>query len=173
MAGIGEETDVNPDDLLAIADSLASGRVGTRRGRPRQAELRRAISAAYYALFHALATNCANLLVGARTSTETRQAWRQAYRSLHHGQIKRKCTEGRSKRVMRRFPHAVQDFADQFVKMQRLRHLADYDPFEHFVRYEVVQFIGETKTAIGAFEKADRSDRRAFGIFVLFDLRRD
>ena len=75
--------------------------------------------------------------------------------------------------MLQKFPQAVQDFADQFVKMQRQRHLADYDPFEHFVRSEVVQVIGETKTAISEFEKADRSDRRAFGVFVLFDLRRD
>lgn len=173
MASLVEKAGVNSDDLLALAESLASGRVGARRGRPRQAELRRAISAAYYALFHSLAKSCADLLVGSRTSTETRQAWRQAYRSLHHGQIKRQCTDRRSKRVLQKFPQAVQDFADQFVKMQRQRHLADYDPFEHFVRSEVVQVIGETKTAISEFEKADRSDRRAFGVFVLFDLRRD
>ena len=173
MAGLGKKAGVNSDDLLTIADSLASGRIGARRGRPRQAELRRAISAAYYALFHCLAKTCADLLVGSRTSTVTRHAWRQAYRSLQHGQIKRQCTDRRSRRVLRKFPQEDQDFANQFVKMHRQRHLADYDPFEHFVRSDVVQVIGETKTAISEFEKAERSDRRAFGVFVLFDLRRD
>ena len=164
---------MNPDDLLTIAESLATGQIGAPRGRPRQAELRRAISAAYYALFHTLATNCADLLVGNRQSTQTRQAWRQAYRSLDHGQVKKQCTERRPKRILRKFPQEVQDFADQFVKMQRLRHLADYDPFESFTRSEVVQVVEETRTAVAEFEQADLIDRRAFAVFVLFNLRRD
>ena len=173
MAGFGEESGLNPDDLLTIAESLASGSIGQRRGRPRQAELRRAISAAYYALFHTLAGNCADQLVGGRASTETRQAWRQMYRALDHGQVKRRCTERRPKHVLRMFPQEIQDFADQFVRMQRERHLADYDPFEQFSRSAVIQFIEETKAAIAAFWQADLSDRRAFAVFVLFDLRRD
>ena len=37
---------VNPDDLLTLGESLASGRIGSQRGRPRQVDLRKAISAA-------------------------------------------------------------------------------------------------------------------------------
>ena len=164
---------MNPDDLLEIAEKLASGRIGPQLGRPRQAELRRAVSAAYYALFHTLASDCADLLVGGRSSTRTKQAWRQMYRALDHGQVKRQCAERRPKRVLARFPQEIQEFADQFVRMQRERHLADYDPFEHFSRSSVSQFIEETKSAVAEFEKADRDDRRAFAVFVLVDLRRD
>ena len=161
---------MNPDDLLEIAERLASG---SGPGRPRQAELRRAISTAYYALFHTLANSCADLLVGGRSTTGTRQAWRQTYRALDHGRIKRQCSDRRPRRTLRRFPPEIQDFAAQFVKMQSLRHLADYDPFEHFTRSEVSQVIEETKTAVSEFTLADRGDRRAFAVFVLFDLRRD
>ncbi len=164
---------MNPDDLLTIAERLASVGIGARRGRPRQAELRRAVSAAYYALFHTLAGNCANLLVGGRSSTRTKHAWRQMYRAPDHGHVKRRFVERRPKRVLARFPQEVQDFADQFVRMQRLRHLADYDPFERFSRYTVSQYIDETKAAIAEFEQVHRNDRRAFAVFVLFDLRRD
>ena len=164
---------MNPDDLLIIAESLAFGRIGSQRGRPRQAELRRALSAAYYALFHTLAGNCADMLVGSRSSTRTRQAWRQLYRALDHGQVKRQCTERRPKRVLARFPQEIQDFADQLVRMQRIRHLADYDPFEEFSRSAVSQYIEETKAAITEFNQVSRDDRRAFAVFVLFDLRRD
>ena len=164
---------VNPDDLLAIAGSLASGRVGAQRGRPRQAELRRAISTAYYAMFHALANDCADLLVGGRLSTRTRKAWGQTYRALDHRQVRKQCTERRPKRVLIRFPQGVQDFAIQFVRMQDLRHLADYDPIVRFARAEVSILIEQTKAAITQLKQADRSDRRAFAAFVLFDLRRD
>lgn len=57
--------------------------------------------------------------------------------------------------------------------MQGLRHLADYDPFQQFSRLEVSQLIEETKTAIAQLGRTPRSDRRAFAVFVLFDLRRD
>lgn len=173
MARHGEESGVNPDALLEIAEGLASGRIGSRRGRPRQAELRRALSAAYYSLFHTLASNCANTLVGEKSSTRTRQAWRQMYRALDHYWVKRRCTDRRPKRVLTRFPQEIQDFADQLVRMQRVRHLADYDPLEHFSRSAVAQFIEETKTAIAEFRQVSRDDRRAFAVFVLFDLRRD
>ena len=164
---------MNPDHLLTIAESLASGRAGSQRGRPRQAELRRAVSAAYYALFHTLAGNCANLLVGDRASTPTRQAWRQAYRSLDHRRVRKQCTERRPKRTLDRFPQEIRNFANQFVRMQDLRHLADYDPFQDFTRLEVLLQIENTITAIAQFEQARRSHRRAFAVFVLFDLRRD
>lgn len=164
---------MNTDHLLEIADHLASGRIGTQRGRPRQAELRRAASTTYYALFHALARSAADLLVGNRSSTRTRRAWRQTYRALDHGRIKRQCSERRTKRVLASFPQEIQDFADQFVRMQRVRHLADYDPSEQFTRRSVAQLIEAARSTIAEFQNVARDDRRAFAVFVLFDLRRD
>ena len=95
------------------------------------------------------------------------------YRALDHRQVKRRYTDGPSRRVLVKFPQAVQDFAEQFVRMQRERHLADYDPFEHFSRSTVIQSIEETKAAIAGFKQVDRRDRRAFAVFVLFEMRRD
>ena len=95
------------------------------------------------------------------------------YRAPEHGHVKRRFVERRPKRVLARFPQEIQDFADQFVRLQRLRHLADYDPLERFSRYTVSQYIDETKVAITDFERVHRDDRRAFAVFVLFDLRSD
>ena len=162
---------MNQVDLLEVAESLASG---SGLGRPRQVELRRAVSTAYYALFHTLANHCADLLVGVRSATQTNQAWRQAYRALDHGEVKRKCTQGPGKPILDgSFPAGIRDFARQFVKMQEVRHKADYDPFEPFTRSGVTQLIEETKTAITDFENVPSRDRRAFAVFVLFKLRRD
>ena len=161
---------MNPDDLLEIADSLASGRIGSRRGRPRQAELRRAVSATYYALFHTLAKNSADLLVGNRTTTSTSQAWRQVYRALDHGRAKRQCT---NKQTLDRFPQKVRKFAAHSVKMQHERHLADYDPLNQFSRSAVSLYIEEAISVTTDFSTVSRDDRRAFAVFVLFDLRRN
>ena len=49
-----------------------------------QASLRRAISTAYYAVFHSLARIAADLIVG----TDRNEAWHQAHRALEHGSAK-------------------------------------------------------------------------------------
>ncbi|MCY4475525.1 MAG: hypothetical protein OXC83_08850 [Chloroflexi bacterium] len=49
--------------------------------------------------------------------------------------------------------------------------MADYDPMEQFSRSSVAQLLEETKSAITEFETVDNDDRRAFAVFVLFDLR--
>ena len=95
------------------------------------------------------------------------------YRALDHRQVKKQCTERRPKHVLAKFPQAVQDFAEQFIRMQQERHLADYDPYESFTRSTVIQLIEETKAAITEFKKVDRADRRAFAVFVLFQIRAD
>ena len=75
------------------------------------------------------------------------------------------------------FPAHIRRFGDLFVYMQRLRHIADYDPDpeteEDFTRDRALQLISETSRTITDFQSADAIDRRAFAAFVLFRLRRD
>ena len=159
---------MNPRDLIRIAENLASGRVGGSPGRPRQADLRRAVSTAYYAMFHELAQSNANLLQGANPATRSNRAWRQVYRAQNHGHVKQQCA---NRTVLQRFPQEIQYFAVHFVHMQTQRHLADYDPFELFARPSVSQWIHEASIAIARFHQANRLDRRAFAAFVLFGTR--
>ena len=76
----------NPDHLLDQADRLVAPPAG---GAPRQTDLRRAISAAYYALFHALAAEAADGLAGARHRRSPRYAL--IYRSVEHRSLKTLC----------------------------------------------------------------------------------
>ena len=167
---------MEPFDLKRIAEQLASGAVGSGVGRPRQAELRRAVSTAYYAMFHTLARCCADTLVGATRARRSQQAWRQTYRSLEHGLARNQCS---NRTMLRRFPQPIRKFAEMFVNMQYLRHIADYDPDPDlspetaFVRAHIMQLITEISTIITEFQSADIIDRRAFAVFVLFRLRRD
>ena len=165
---------MEPFDLLRIAEQLASGAIGSGVGRPRQAEMRRAISAAYYAMFHALARCCADTLVGSTPARRSRRAWRQTYRALEHRFAKNQCA---NQSVMGRFPPQIQDFGELFVEMQRLRHIADYDPDPDpetdFARAHIMHLIAETSRTITDFQSAYVIDRRAFAAFVLFRLRRD
>lgn len=77
---------MNWEQLIALARMLASPpRYGERRGRPQQVQLRKAISAAYYALFHALTQSNADTLIGASPQFRRLPAWTLTYRALDHG----------------------------------------------------------------------------------------
>lgn len=75
------------DDLIALASRLASA----SPNKPRQADLRCAVSTAYYALFHAMAKNVADNMAGAAKRNRSEQAWAQAYRGLQHGDARTAC----------------------------------------------------------------------------------
>ncbi|MCY4653359.1 MAG: hypothetical protein OXC95_09375 [Dehalococcoidia bacterium] len=161
---------VNPPDLIRIALYLASGDLNDRVGRPRQTELSRAVSCAYYALFHTLARCCADTRVGVSPASRSQGAWRQTYRALEHGPARSRC----SRQIMlNRFPEEIQDFGRLFVGMQRGRHAADYDPDARFSRSDVLQFIEEAAGTITRFNRVAIRDRRAFAVYVLFSLRQD
>ena len=86
---------MNWEQLIAIARLLAeSPRHGEARGRPQQARLRKAISAAYYAVFHALANSNADTLIGASPQFRSLPAWTQTYRALGHGFAKSQIQSG-------------------------------------------------------------------------------
>ena len=105
---------MNQRDLIRISRQLASGVVGGSQGRPRQTELCRAVSAAYYALFHALALSGANALVGSSRGSRGQEAWRRVYRALEHGHARNQCN---NQAVMRAFPPEIQRFGRVFVFM--------------------------------------------------------
>ena len=159
---------MNSGDLLRIARYLAAGSIGSGRGRPRQTDLCRAVSAAYYAMFHTLAQCCADLLAGSSPSHRSQTAWRQTYRALEHGLARSQCD---NHAAMRRFPAEIRQFAEVFVAMQRERHHADYDPGATFSRARVQQLVDQVSDTITKFNAADRGQRRAFSLYVLFRRR--
>ena len=162
---------MQPLDFITTARRLATG---SRRGRPLETDLRRAISTAYYALFHCLANCCADTIVGSSGSNRSRPAWNQAYRALEHGLTRRRC-ENRG--MMARFPRDVQDFARLFVLMQKMRHAADYDPDASdtpelaLSRDFILQLIDNAEGAIRSFNQVPIADRRAFAVYVLLTVR--
>jgi hypothetical protein len=84
--------------------------------------LRRAVSDAYYALFHALATLCADNLIG--VTKRDSQAWRRIYRGLEHGRAK----DEFNRQDVRQLHANVGRIAAAFIQLQDARHAADYDP---------------------------------------------
>ena len=157
---------MNPSDLVRIARDLAGVGQSAQRGRPRQTDLCRAVSTAYYALFHRLARCCADSIAGSRGRGQP--AWTKAYRALEHGLAKTQCNNGS---LISDFPLEIQVFAGSFVRMQDQRHQADYNPEAKFSRFQVMKFIDETEKAIVGLDAADGAQRRAFAVHVLFRQR--
>lgn len=161
---------MDPAHLIAIARGLAGGALGGGRGRPRQADLRRALSAAYYAMFHTLARCCADTLVGATRASRSQPAWTQTYRALEHGYARNQCIRASQNDD---FPQAVRKFSERFARMQRLRQTADYAPDSDFSRSDVLQLVTDAENDIADFNGVPAADRNAFSVYVLMRMRTD
>ena len=152
---------MNSRDLIEVARALAE----SGGAPPTQARLRRAVSTAYYAMFHCLGASVADLFIG----TERSPAWHRAYRALEHGRARSACRQGRA---MREFPAEVRDFAEAFVELQKARQQADYAlDTDAYRKSDVLEHIDSAERAISRFEQADADARRGFAAHVLFRQR--
>jgi uncharacterized protein (UPF0332 family) len=143
-------------DLLEQARHLAL----REPQKPRQASLRRAVSAAYYAMFHMLAAVGASRLA----PTSPRGLRLQVRRAFAHADMKKVCksfANGRLASLPENTRHLVVDpiereiqfLADQFVQLQEARHSADYDLFPSFTRTEALQQIASAEQAFSGWNK--------------------
>ncbi len=151
--------------LLSVAFALLEA--GRRSGD--EAFLRRAVSTAYYALFHCLARMCADRLIRDGGSRFRATAWKQVYRSLEHGHARRQCS---NRRGLAQYPEALRRFAVGFTGLQDLRHAADYDPNLVLVMPEVRRQIQLAARLVRTLEEAPGDDQRDFAAHVLFPARR-
>src|ERR1017187_10492097 len=107
------------DDLLEQAYHLAN----RERKHPRQASLRRAVSTAYYSVFHLLIDEA----VGNWSIVHQRSI---LARTFDHGKMKSICEDHiKSFHISGCPPSQLQlkEVARRFVRLQEERHIADYD----------------------------------------------
>ncbi len=137
-----------PEHLLEQAKHLAR----RERTRPRQASLRRAISTAYYALFHFLIRETVRQ-IGPNLSEENHN---RVYRWFDHGAMIRVArafsqqvvrTQNPKDTLVQQNDPGVMFIAENFAKLQELRHLADYDSSAVFLRAEVLDMISLVEDA--------------------------
>ena len=153
---------VNPLHLLSAA--LLLTKQGAY-GRPRDADLRRAMSTTYYAMFHCLSSSNAEVLVG--DSGRTSDAWVSAYRALDHGPTYRRCDSS----SVATFPAEIRRFAAALRTLKESREDADYNPAATFSQSDVYQHIRDAFDAIEDFRQLPASQRREFAVHVLFRKR--
>jgi hypothetical protein len=141
---------IDPEFLLKRVGDQLNGR---EPGAPSRTMLRRAVSDLYYAIFHEICRQIADLHVGVGLRRDDRYAL--IYRALEHG---------RAKDVLRRVAldsnasNAARMIADAFMRLQEQRHKADYDPRSELKLSQVRDLLQIASDAI-AFLRRDFADK--------------
>lgn len=167
---------MDPADLISHGRNL----IPASRGAPKQVDLRRAISAAYYALFHALLRAAADDLVGKTSHVRRSPAYRLIYRAFEHSDVRRICIDILKATLpaklaeasgLQQFPETIQVVARGLLLLQGKRHSADYDPYLRLSKSDARVALLIAEHAIGALDAADISARRMFLMLMLFRTR--
>jgi uncharacterized protein (UPF0332 family) len=147
----------DPADLLALARRLSDA---SGPAPPNDAELRRAVSTAYYALFHKVARRAAQRFMG--TGHEDTAGFALLHRCFNHGRMKEVCEalqvstlNKKYKRYLRRsaVSQDMRDFAAFVPLLQEYRHEADYDPAAQFLPSFVSELVDGAESAMDAFDR--------------------
>lgn len=129
----------------------------------------RAVSAAYYAVFHELCETVATSFVGGPGADRSTRAWKQAYRAVDHYEAKRRCNQVSAGNGA--FPAGIKDFAREFSMLQDQRHSADYDPMHRIDIGAAEAEIIRAEKAIRDFRSCPAKDRGAFAVWIVFRMR--
>ena len=171
---------IDPDSLIAHAEELA----GRRPGRPAQIDLRRGVSAAYYAIYHELTGLVVGTLVGSVDAT----IQNQIRRSLPHRELAglAKHLSSRASTIANKpavpLPKELQPFAGladvaagdphlvaalrTFQQLQEQRHLADYDHDFTFDKAALEAACNSAGTALDDLRASTTPGRQAFSTMV-------
>lgn len=159
---------------MSTSKTMASRLIGAARllldtGGHSAAYRRRAISTAYYAVFHALARVCADFVTSA--AERDAPAYERAYRALEHGMLKRAFSQ----------PPLTDDeqlkrIGAIAVRLQAERHRADYLPPIPglFSRSDAEEIVDQAAVAVSALQEigAGSQDRLLLATSLLFRERR-
>ena len=144
-------------DLLAQAEYLAR----RESKRPKQASLRRAISAAYYALFHLLISEAARHFV---TDDKLINSINRFYGHKEMNEVSKSFAKDDwpkafdSVKGVFAIPPELQNVAQAFVVLQQARHDADYNLAKKFTRSDAASFVEQAKNAFEAWNTVRRHD---------------
>ena len=163
---------MSPARLIDVATQLTLSSNDTPE---HQERLRRAVSTAYYAIFHFLANSNANALIGDPTNDNDAAAWNRTYRALEHGAARSRFRHARSRfrhtGHMDPFPRVVKEFANTFNRLQGERYAADYNPGPTFTVSGALRTIDQARQEIIRFGMASPEVRRDLATHVLFGNR--
>ena len=128
--------------------------------------MRRAISTAYYALFHTLAASNAELIAGQPQSNLSSYAWERVYRRLDHGRDRNNL-----RGILDQLSQTGENFVHTFIDLQDRRQEADHDPGATITLTRTLNIIASADVAIRYFAQLSEEERRLIAAQSLFDRR--
>ena len=165
----------NAEHLLDQSAALLSR---PRGGRHRQTDLRRAISTAYYAVFHTVLTAFADRIAG--RAKRTTPQYVHVYRGLDHRTLGGLCAVATRPSVPPKysgllppdgFGPAVRVFSLAVLDLQRERHLADFDPGWSIRPSDANALVRSARDAIAQWVGTPAEQREAFLLLLLLPPR--
>lgn len=155
------------DELIDQAERLAA----LDPGEPKQASLRRAVSAAYYGLFHMLAAEAAACMI---PDTAPRLA-AHFQRSLDHAAMRRTCqafvAHGGAGPLLDLLAGPleaeIRRLAQSFVVLQQARQAADYDVLHTLTREETLSVVDDLRDAIAGWRRMEGHPNRVVFLVAL------
>lgn len=148
--------------LLWLADDLA------QRGKNSLTIKRRAVSTAYYAVFHAMARLCADtLLVSDGTVDRQSRNYERVYRALDHGPLRNAFNASPLKDETQ-----FKAIGNLVVPLQTERHNSDYLPSRSLYRSsECLALVDSARKAIELLSRLNIEQRRTLATSLLFKNR--
>jgi hypothetical protein len=153
----------NPDHYLNQAEHLIAWSGG------RQADLRRAISTAYYGVFHVVMRAAADTYIGRGNQKSAEYAL--AYRHVDHAGLKIACETCKRQSFADdgqpgQFNSDLRAFAGAVVELQARRHAADYDPSLYLYVLDARTVVATARDAVNRFRNLP-SDQKLKFLFLL------
>ncbi|MBI5013131.1 MAG: HEPN domain-containing protein [Methylocystis sp.] len=149
--------------LLWLADELS------RRSREVKSAAveRRAVSTAYYAVFHAITALCASELVGSGAASKKTPEFERVYRALDHKSLKSAFSA--SPLNNNQFFKAI---GDRIVELQSERIRSDYLPGGRlYKKSECDRLVRSARSIVEALKNLSPQDRRTLAVYLIFKNR--
>ncbi len=151
-------------DLIEQSRALAT----RERGKPKQASLRRATSAVYYALFHLLSGEASRRVL----PRGLKRLGPRLARAVTHENVRRTAVAIASGGTIPllgsvSIPSGLDLFARLVLDLHEMRQFADYDLTRRFTRGEVLGFIERAEEAIAVWRSARSTDAGKLYLLLL------
>ena len=152
-----------PAELIEVSEVLVAR---TAAASPSAGQRRRAVSTAYYAVFHTLLQAAADRFIGPPRSADA--SYKIIYRGFNHGRMRAVCEALAARQLSQALrlqlarttaSQAVRDFAALFVYLQNARNGADYDPAWDEQWSECIDLVDRAKAALALFSTITPNDK--------------
>ncbi|MGE5368404.1 MAG: hypothetical protein ACM3PD_02225 [Chloroflexota bacterium] len=128
---------------------------------------RRAVSTAYYAVFHAVTSLCAAELLGASAALKKTPEFERVYRALDHKSLKAAFNAA----PLNNSP-ALKAIGERIVDLQSERIRADYLPSGRlYKRSECDGLVQSARIIMQALRDLSAQDRRTLAVYLIFKNR--